>query len=928
MDNSEEQVTGQELWRSREFILHREISSDLGPVLRLETLSDRPDSTMLHRMRHAHGLAEVLDPEWATLPLALRDFGGRVSLLLADPGGLPLSHVLSNRGKRQDTAETRVRLRFAIALANAVVRLHGKGLIHKNLNPDTILVAADGSRAWLTGFTLTTAIPREKQPVSTEAAIGSLAHAAPEQTGRMNRSVDTRSDLYSLGVVLFELFTGKLPFSARDPMEWVHCHVARPPPKPSDIEASIPGPVSNIILKLLSKMAEDRYQTADGLVADLTICLENLDAQGGIPSFPLGEQDNPGRLVIPEILYGRDQPMARLTAALNRAAQDGAVELAMVTGYSGVGKSTVINQLHALALEQNCLFGGGKFDQLKRDIPYLTFAQAFDSLVRRLLSRDDERVAADRASILEAVGRNGRLLTDLIPKLETLIGPQPPLPDLSASEAEVLFRSVFGRFVQVFARPNRPLVLALDDLQWIDAGSLRMLEFLTTHPDMRHLMIIGGYRANETSSSHPLLLTLNTIREAGTALTEVDLLPLAQTDLDRMVAESLSLPLERARPLAKLVHAKTGGNPFFVIQFLGSLVEEGLLAVDTGSGTWVWDMERIQGKDITDNVVDLMAKRLSRLPQAVQADLRRVACLGNVVELSTLALVLDRDEEAVLAAMTEALRAELVRHEGDNLAFLHDRVREAAYQSFNESERVTTHLRIGRILLDSLTPETLESGVFDVVHQLNQAQDLITDPLERDRLSRLNLIAGSRARASTAHASALIYFRLARDMLPEDAWSRAPERTFDLLLDLAESEYLAGNHEAAGTLFTDLLERAPTQAQQARAWRLRLRMFMVAGRFVQAVDIAVEALARFGLPCPETLEALEEAVAREQNFMVETLERTDLKDLFDGPECDDPHVRPLLGLIADIIPAVYHINPPLYPFLCLKGINLGSIRVS
>jgi len=389
------------------------------------------------------------------------------------------------------------------------------------------------------------------------------------------------------------------------------------------------------------------------------------------------------------------------------------------------------------------------------------------------------------------------------------------------------------------------------------------------------------------------------------------------------VADCLRARLDTVAPLAALVHEKTGGTPFFVIQFLSALVDEHLLSVDPGSSAWLWDTDKIRGKGFTDNVVDLMAARLSRLPDAVQDELRRIACLGNAVDLDTLSRVQDRTEDDVLAAVSDALRAELLYHDAGRLVFLHDRVREAAYASFQESERVTTHLRIGRVLADTLSLDALETDVFNVVHQLNQAQSLIEDPEERDRLCQLNTMAGRRAKASTAHASALVYFRQARDLLPKDSWAEAPERTFDVLLDLAESEYLASQHEAAETLFALLLEKAPSPDRAARVWRLRFRMFMVAGKVTEAVTVAIDALAQFGLTCPETPEEMDAALTRERADLRATLDRIGLDALFNQPDCDDPHACNLLGMIADAIPVVYHIRPPLYPYLGLMGIRLS-----
>ncbi|WP_299443012.1 AAA family ATPase [uncultured Rhodospira sp.] len=918
-----ERGQGGELWRNQDFVLHRRTDPDLGPVLCLDTVQDHPEPAVLSRLRHALGLASLLDPAWATRPLAFRDAGKRASLILADPGGLILAERLARSEPSQDAAETANRLRLAITLARTLARLHDTGLIHNNVNPDTLLVAGDGAQAWLTGFTLASTVSRERRAVAASTLIGSLPHVSPERTGRMNRSVDSRSDLYSLGVILFQLFVGRLPFTANDPLEWVHCHVARQPLNPRNVAPDVPPAVSDIILKLLSKTAEDRYQSASGLVADLTTCLDVLATQGTVSRFQLGQHDNPGRLMVPETLYGREQALATLERALERLSAPGAGRLVLVAGSSGVGKSALIGRFQATALERGARYGGGKFDQHKRDVPYVTFAQAFHALVRHTLSGDDEQVAKARRAIQDAVGQNGRLLTDLIPLLESLIGPQPQVPDLPVNEARVRFQSVFVHFVQAFAAADQPLVLALDDLQWIDAGSLRILEHLCTHPDLDHVLIVGSYRNNETPPSHPLMLALEAIRSAGAPVDTVDLQPLARGDLERMVSDCLRAPVDQVVPLVALVLEKTGGTPFFVIQFLETLVDEGLLSVDPGTSDWQWDTGRIRAKGFTDNVVDLMATRLNRLPGAVQDELRQIACLGTSVEMSTLALVHGRSDDDVLAAVSDALRADLLYHDSGRLVFVHDRVREAAYGSLPEAERVAAHLRIGRVLMDSLPPETLESEVFDVVHHLNQAHDLITDPEDRDRLSRLNTTAGSRAKASTAYASALVYYRLARDLLPEDAWAKTPERAFDLLLDLAESEYLGGHLSEADALFDQLLDRAPSPDRMARAWRLRFRMFMVAGKVIEAVTVAINALAQFGLTCPETPAEMEAALARERADLRAILDRVGMDALFTLPDCRDPETRTLLGLIADVIPVVYHVKPPLYPYLGLVGLNLS-----
>jgi predicted ATPase len=462
---------------------------------------------------------------------------------------------------------------------------------------------------------------------------------APEQTGRMNRSIDARSDLYALGVTLYQMLTGSLPFTAADPMEWVHCHIARKPTAPSERLATVPAAVSNLVLKLLAKTAEERYQTAGGLERDLRRCLTAWEARRRIDAFPLGQQDTPDRLVIPERLYGREREIDTLLAAFERVVAGGTPELVLVSGYSGIGKSSVVNELHKVLVPPRGLFATGKFDQYKRDIPYATLAQAFQSLVRRLLGRSEAELQSWRDDLRRALDPNGLLIVNLVPELKLIIGAQPPVPDLPPRDAQNRFQLVFRRFINVFARPEHPLVLFLDDLQWLDAATLDLLEHLVTHSEVRHLLLIGAYRDNEVSPSHPLLRTLEAIRKAGAQVQEIVLAPLGLDDIGQLVADAMHCEPERVRPLAQLVHEKTGGNPFFAIQFLTALAEEGLLAFDPVTRAWQWNMDRIRAKSYTDNVVDLVAGKLKRFSSTTQEALKQLACLGNAAPTANLALV-------------------------------------------------------------------------------------------------------------------------------------------------------------------------------------------------------------------------------------------------------------------------------------------------
>src|SRR5271168_2761881 len=712
------------------------------PILVVALTSEQPSPQSLRRLEHEYSFAAELDPAWAARPLALGRHEGRTVLELKDPGGEPLDRILQ-RCHGQPLDLTRA-LHIAIGLARALGRVHQHGLIHKDIKPENVLVD-DADRVWLTGFGIASRLARERQvPSPPETISGSLAYMAPEQTGCMNRSVDSRSDFYSLGVTLYRMLTGALPFAAADPMEWVHCHIARRPTLPSD-RTAVPEPVCAIVMKLLAKNAEDRYQTALGLEADLQRCFEEWESRRCIEPFQLGTHDVPDRLLIPEKLYGRAREVETLLTAFDRIVKGGAPELVLVSGYSGIGKSSIVNELHKVLVPPRGLFASGKFDQYKRDIPYSTVVQAFQSLVRPLLGKSDAELAAWRGAFLEALEPNARLMTDLIPELQPIIGDQPPVPELEPQQAQSRFHFVFRRFIGVFALPEHPLVLFFDDLQWLDTATLDLLEDLLTRSQLQHLMLIGAYRDNEVDATHPLMRKLDAIRRAGVQVEEIRLAPLARDDLGQLIADALRCEPVGAAPLAVLVHGKTAGNPFFVIQFLQALAEEGLLLFDHEVARWSWDLDRIHAKAYTDNVVDLMAGKLNRLLVETQQTLQQMAYLGNTAEMTVLSIVLQITEERIHAALWPAVRQELVERLEGSYKFVHDRVQEAAYSLTPETLRAEVHLRIGRLLAAQTPPEQREPAIFEIVNQMNRGAALITSTVEREQLAELNLIAGKRA---------------------------------------------------------------------------------------------------------------------------------------------------------------------------------------
>src|SRR6202051_1523293 len=527
-----------------------------------------------------------------------------------------------------------------------------------------------------------------------------------------------------MGVLLYRMLTGQLPFQANDPLEWTHCHIARTPTPPAEFAPEVPQPVSDIVMKLLAKLPEDRYQSACGLQADLDRCLAQWQASGRIESFPLGTEDVPERFHVPHKLYGRGPETEQLLGAFERTAATGQAALATVSGYSGIGKSALVDALRKPIVMKHGYFAAGKFDQYQRDIPYATITQAFRELVRQLLAESEARIAGWRQQIQAAVGINGQLIVDVLPQVEIIIGPQSPVPALPPTETQNRFRMVFRQFVTAFTSEDHPLVLFLDDLQWIDAASLALIEHLLTHPETRYLLLIGAYRDNEVDASHPLVTTLETIRHSGAPVTALKLAPLSVVHLNQLVADTLHASPVICEPLTRLVYERTEGNPFFFIQFLDALHKEGLLRHDTCHRAWQWDLDQIKAKDFADNVVDLMVEKLRQFTVPAQDALQLAACLGNTFDLRYLALVSRKSATETGQRLAAAVRERLLLRTHGSGKFLHDRIQQAAYSLIPATQRAAVHLRIGRVLLASLTADELTEHLFDVANQFNRGAAL------------------------------------------------------------------------------------------------------------------------------------------------------------------------------------------------------------
>jgi len=892
--------------------------------------SERPEPERVRMLEHEFALRNELDTTWALRPLALGEYQGHVALMLEDPvrqapcrllAAPPLSHTSPHAMAGAGPVDLRLFLRLGVRLAFAVGEMHRRGIVHKDIKPANVLIDEAARRVWLTGFGIASRMSCDHERTGPpETLAGTLAYMAPEQTGRMKRPVDARSDLYALGVTFYEMLTGTLPFTAVEPMEWVHAHIARQPSPLSERAEDIPPALSAIVMKLLSKSPDDRYQTAAGLERDLRRCLAQLEAEGSIADFVPGAYDARDRLTIPDTLYGRTHEREILIAAFERTVKDGTPALVLVSGYSGMGKSCVVNDFRR-TLGDRAVFGAGKFDQYKRDIPYATLAQAFGSVVRPLLAKSEDELEHWRRLLHEALGPNARLMTDLIPELTLLIGEQPPVPELPPQDAQGRFHVVFQRFLAVFVGAEQPLVLFIDDLQWLDVATLDLLGGLLSQNQIRHFMLIGAFRDNEVTPAHPLMRTLEAIRGAGAHVEEIALSPLGLEDVGRLIADSLSCDLEGAAPLAQLVHEKTAGNPFFVVQFLLAMVEEHLLAFDHGASRWSWDLTRIHAKGFTDNVADLVIDKLNRLPPATQETLQEFACLGGSAEPALLAMIRGCSTERLQRDLKDAVSNGLVLATPDSYRFLHDRVQEAAYSQIAEERRVRAHLKIGRLLESRLSAETRDGAIFEIVNQLNRAAAHISSPDEKERLAALNLLAGERAKTSTAYVSALRYLVSGVSLLSGEGWSRRPDLMLALQLQKSECEFLTGQLAAAEAGLTDLASRAADPLDQAAVAGLRIDLYTTLDRSDRAVDVCLSYLRHVGIEWNAHPD--EEEARREYERTEVLLANRATEALIDLPLMSDAVALATLDVLNKVVSPALFTDANLHTLVICRMVNLS-----
>ncbi|GAB1542102.1 AAA family ATPase [Scytonema sp. NUACC21] len=910
--------------------------------------AEYPTLEELTRLRHEYKtLKSLINVEGAIQTLGLENYQNGLALVLEDINGISLKNFTN-----QHQLSLKDFLLIAIQLASALANIHNKQVIHKDIKPHNIIINPKNLIVKIIDFSIATHLTRENQSISSPNLLeGTLAYMSPEQTGRMNRSLDYRTDFYSLGVTFYQMLTGLLPFNTTDSLKIIHAHIAKIPTAPHEVNSEIPLVISNIIMKLLAKTAEERYQNALGLKADLEACLNQLEKTDKISNFTIGQLDLYSQFLIPQKLYGREQEVSILLKAFDRISS-GKTEMVLVSGYSGIGKSSLVNEIHKPIIRQRGYFISGKFEQFKRNIPYASLIQAFQELMRQLLTETVEFLESWKSKLLTALGANGQVIIDVIPEVERIIGFQPAVPQLGATESQNRFHRVFKQFLNVFTKPEHPLVLFLDDLQWADSASLKLIELIMTAPDKQFLLFIGAYRDNEVSATHPLLHTLEQIQQFGVTINNIVLQPLNIGHVQQLVRDTLCSKESKSEPLAELVFYKTQGNPFFVTQLLKFLYQEKLLIFDFSKEIWKWNSERIQEIKITDNVVELMVRQIQKLSPKTINTLKLAACIGDTFTLGVLTIVNEKSHAETAKEMWEALQAGLVlplnnsykiplvfeqkeiESEGwqaesipdfaqfpISYKFLHDRVQQASYSLIPEFQKKQIHLKIGQLLLQNTRIEERKENIFAIVNQLNYSVDLLILKSEKYEVAELNLVASQKAKAAMAYESAFRYLKVGLSLVETSSWQEQYELTLALHQEVVEVAFLNGDFEQMEQFAKVLLQYARTLVDKVKVYEVRIKACEVQRKLLEAVRIGLQVLEILDVKLvesPTTLD-IEQAIEKTKtNLALKTIE-----DLINLPLMTDGTKLAVFRLIASLIPATFQAAPALFPLMVCEQVSLS-----
>jgi predicted ATPase/signal transduction histidine kinase/CheY-like chemotaxis protein/tRNA A-37 threonylcarbamoyl transferase component Bud32 len=934
------------IYESSNSIVYRGVRErDNQPVILKLLKEDYPTPSEIIRYKQEYEITHKLNLDGAIKAYELKPYQRTLMVIFEDIGAISLKEFIEARIERgKGLLSLEEFLKIGLGIAEILGSLHAENIVHKDLNPANIIINPETGQIKIIDFGISTVFTRENPTLQNLNFLeGTLAYISPEQTGRMNRCLDYRSDFYGLGVTFYELLTGRLPFETNDALELIHCQIAKQPLPPREINPSIPKVLSDIVLKLMAKTAEERYQSAFGIAADLAKCLQQLETTGTISDFPLGTEDICDRFQIPQKLYGREKEVEILLSAFEAVADNlqSKTQMMLVTGSAGIGKSSLVAEIHKPNTRLRGYFTEGKFDQFQKSVPYSAIVTAFKGLVEQLLSESNPELERWRDTFSNALGANAGVIIDVIPELELIIGKQPPVPELGASELENRFNLVFGNFVRAFCSIEHPLVIFLDDLQWADSATLKLIELIMTDPEMHYLFLIGAYRDNEVSSSHPLRIVLDSLRERGATINYITLKPLRLENISQLLVETFYSNNEAVKPLAELTKKKTRGNPFFVSQFLKTLHAENSIAFvypesdlkEIRGGFWQWNLAEIEALDITDNVVELMVAKWKKLPQPVEEVLRLASCIGASFPLDTLAMLSEQSQEEVFSNLVTAIKADFILPAGnldENLLiqdyrFVHDRIQQAAYSLIDETEKKQIHLKIGQLLLDKSKSPTIgkQTGerTFEITDHFNRGIELIQDRKERKKIARLNLIAAQKAKGAAAYRAAAEYLKIGRDLLDSYSWKLEYNLTMTLYVEAIEIAFILGDFQGQEELSKAVMTKGRSLLEKVEVYEFKILAYQSHNQLLEAIETALEVLKLLDVTFPKSPAYLDAEIAWKE--IEAKLANQEMSQLIDSPPMTYPYKLAIMRILSIIISISFQAAPLLLPLIICKLVDLS-----
>lgn len=885
------------------------------PVLLKILNYEFPTPEEISQFFNEYDILKELEIPGVRKPLKRTKYKGRHCMYLEWIEGKTLKEAF--KGKQNDILDF---LHLAISLASSLGELHSNNIVHKDLNPNNLLVNLQDRDVKIISFSIASKIDLKEQHLGNpENLEGTLTYISPEQTGRMNRVVDYRTDLYSFGITLYEMLAGRPPFIEKDALEMVHSHLTVNPVPLSNINKKVPKVISDIIDILLSKKAEDRYQSAYGVKYDLERCLAEMEQKKKIDPFPLRSNDFSGKFRLPQRLYGRDKELNLIFDRFEKVARGG-METILVAGYSGTGKSVLVREMHRPITEKKGYFIEGKFDQFQRAVPYYALIQAFKEFINILLTEHRDKYEKVRKRILEVIGEEGKVLTDVLPSLELIIGPQKEVPELAGTEAQNRFNYVFRKFIASLSTADNPLVMFIDDLQWADSSSLALLDLLISDPDNGYLFCIGAYRDNEVNVSHPLMMTLEDLKNKGASIETVEIDNLPLEDVNYLIADSLLQNNEDCMDITKLVYEKTQGNAFFITQFLKSLYEDRLLYFNHDDKRWNYSLELIKEKNITDNVVELIAGKAKKLPKEAQNVLKLASCIGNTFGLEMLSIIHKKKHSETQEDLQVALAEGLVLPSGKNYKFAHDRIQQAVYSLIEEDKKDLVHLEIGKLLLKNLEKNKIDDHLFDIVNQLNWGIKLLESETERKHLSELNLRAGSKAKESSAFVVAYEYLTIGISLLSSKTWTEEYDTSLNLYTLAAETAYLNGKFDKMNGHIDVVLEHTRDLLDKVKVYEIRILSFKAENKLIDAINTGLDLLTQLGEKFPKNPK-----LPHVMFNLIKTklkLKGKSISYLENLPVMEDKEKIAAMRIIADIASCSYWATPNLFPLLMFRMVGL------